>query len=265
MPEQPLRLVSWNAASGRGRDGVVRPGALAEAAASLRADVLALQEVDSAQPRSGGVDQVAEAAARCAHGGGAWSWRFARALLGTPGRRGGFVPATGGAGETGPSYGVGLLTPHPVTAWHEFRMPAGRGVLPLPLPPGAPQRVMLVPDEPRVAVAAVVETPRGTLTVVCTHLSFVPTRASVQLLALRQWARSLPAPRVLLGDLNLPGRLPAALTGWQRLAAQRTFPAPFPRVQFDHALGEELPLPVRGSAAVDLPVSDHRALVVELG
>ena len=262
----PLRLVSWNAASGRGRDGSVRPGALAEAAASLGADVLALQEVDAGQPRSAGADQVAEAAARCAGDGPAWSWRFVPALRGTPGRRDGFTAAVDADEDAdGPRYGIGLLTPHPVLSSHVLRMPAGPGGLPLPLPPGAPQRFLLVPDEPRVAVAAVVATPRGPLTVVCTHLSFVPPTAALQLRAVRRFALDLPAPRVLLGDLNLPGSLPAAITGWRRLVAERTYPAGSPRVQFDHALGSELELEVRRSTALALDVSDHPALGVELG
>ena len=80
----------------------------------------------------------------------------------------------------------------------------------------------------------------GPLTVIGTHLSFLPGRTVRQLRALRRWAASLPAPRVLLGDLNLPGQLPTTVTGWRRLADVRTFPAHAPRVQLDHALADGL-------------------------
>ena len=60
-------------------------------------------------------------------------------------------------------------------------------------------------DEPRVGVVAVVETPRGPVTVATTHLSFVPGRNGAQLRTLTAAMARLPGPRVLLGDFNLPG------------------------------------------------------------
>ena len=70
---------------------------------------------------------------------------------------------------------------------------------------------------------------------------------------------------MLLGDLNLPGRLPARLTGWTPLVDAATFPAPSPRVQLDHALARGLPPGTRADARViELDVSDHRAVLVDL-
>ena len=80
--------------------------------------------------------------------------------------------------------------------------------------------------------------------------------------------RPLPAPRVLLGDLNLPGGLPRLFSGWHRLAVVPTYPAPVPRVQFDHVIAdrrgfERLPRVLR-VATPEVPFSDHRPLIVTL-
>jgi endonuclease/exonuclease/phosphatase family metal-dependent hydrolase len=130
---------------------------------------------------------------------------------------------------------------------------------------GGRMALVPIPDEPRAALAVQVETELGPLTVIGTHLSFLPARTVRQLLALRRWAGSLPAPRVVLGDLNLPGALPATVTGWQRLADLRTFPAHGPRVQLDHALADGLDAAITSRATtVQGPVSDHRAVVIDL-
>jgi endonuclease/exonuclease/phosphatase family metal-dependent hydrolase len=102
--------------------------------------------------------------------------------------------------------------------------------------------------------------------VITTHLSFVPGWNAWQLRRVVGWAREhLPAPRVLVGDLNLPGPLPGLVSGWQRLSTLPTYPAADPRLGFDAALGEEPgPWRVAGSAVTPLPVSDHAALSVAL-
>ena len=269
MPEL-LRFGSFNLLSGRSLDdGRVLPARLSEAVGALDVDVLAVQEVDRGQARSGGTDQLALVADAC----GAQAGAFAPSLWGAPGpgrawRVAGGDPvmwSPGGAPGAGPAYGVGLVSRWPVLAWRVLRFAAARGVLPL-LVPGSDGRArfLLVPEEPRVALAAVVQTPRGPVTVVSTHLSFMPLAAARQLRAITRWAATLPAPRLLLGDLNLVGPLPALLTGWQRLAKVATFPSSRPRVQLDHALGDGWG---GGLATVSTPqvaISDHRPLVVHL-
>jgi endonuclease/exonuclease/phosphatase family metal-dependent hydrolase len=126
--------------------------------------------------------------------------------------------------------------------------------------------VLWLRDEPRVLIAAVLDTPAGAMTVGNTHLSFVPGWNGAQLRRAARALRGLPAPRVLLGDLNLPGALPRWLTGWIPLAQALTFPTEEPRVQLDHVLGHGPALPpVAAAGAREMALSDHRALIVDLG
>ncbi|HEX8497413.1 MAG TPA: endonuclease/exonuclease/phosphatase family protein [Actinomycetales bacterium] len=271
----PLRFGSFNLLSGRSMDdGTVLAARLHEAVAGLDVDVLAVQEVDRDQQRSGRTDQLAVTAQAL----GAVAGAFAPALHGLPGPGRAWRVAEGEprvwtpdgapAPADGPSYGVGLVSRWPVLSWQVRRFPAARGVLPLAVPGergGRPQ-LLIVPEEPRVALAAVVSTPRGPVTVISTHLSFIPFAAARQLRAITRWASSMPGPRLLLGDLNLPGPVPARLTRWQRLARTPTFPAASPRLQLDHALGHgwEPGLAVTVSTPRQR-LSDHRPLLLHLG
>jgi endonuclease/exonuclease/phosphatase family metal-dependent hydrolase len=131
------------------------------------------------------------------------------------------------------------------------------------LVPGT-RRLILLPDEPRVALAAVIDGPDGPLTVATTHLSFVPGWNAVQLRRLTAALAALGRPCVLLGDLNLPGAVPRWASGWRPLARAKTYPADKPSYQLDHALGFG-PLPdVVSVATPRLELSDHRALVLDL-
>ncbi|CAN5562009.1 endonuclease/exonuclease/phosphatase family protein [soil metagenome] len=257
-----LRLATFNLLHGVSlADGSVEQAALQQVARALDADVVGLQEVDRGQERSGGVDQTAVVAAAL----GARAWRFVPVLLGTPDGTRSWTAATVDDGSLvdGPSYGVGLVSRLPVREWAVLRFRAAPVRVPL-LVPGA-NRLIRVADEPRVAVAAVVDTAAGPLTVVTTHLSFAPGWNLAQLRRLTRWARRFPAPRIILGDLNLPGALPGRVSGWTRLARVATYPTPRPRVQFDHVLADGLSNEaVMRVAALPLAVSDHCALVVDI-
>lgn len=252
-----MRVATWNLLHGRSpRDGTVDGERLAEAVARLDADVLALQEVDRGQQRSHGIDLSAVAAEAM----GATDWRFVPALIGSPTLH---YRVAGDQDLTGrtPAYGVALLSRYPVRSWHVLRLAAGPVRLPLLRRSGTR---WWSGDEPRVAVAARIESPHGPMTVAATHVSFLPGQSVVHLRRVCRWLRDLPGPHLLLGDLNMPPAMAGRVSGFRALVRARTFPAPAPRVQLDHVLAHgNVPLPSSGGAH-RLPVSDHRALSVDL-
>jgi endonuclease/exonuclease/phosphatase family metal-dependent hydrolase len=256
-----LRLATFNVLHGLDlADGSNDPAGLKAAVRELDADVLGLQELDRRQPRSSGADQAAVAA----HALGARWHRFVPTVTGTPGVRG-WVPARSDDPDDSPSYGIALLSRHPVRRWAVRRFGPAPARLPLVVKDGRRGRLMLVRDEPRAAVAAHIDGPGGEFTVIATHLSFVPGFNVRQLRAIVRWALPMPGPVFLLGDLNLPGSLPARVTGWQPLVDAATYPAPRPKVQLDHILARGLRAgAVQAEHRWAPTVSDHRPLSVDV-
>jgi hypothetical protein len=188
------------------------------------------------------------------------NWRFAATLNGTPSDRWTPTPPD----EGGPAYGVALLSRFPVREWTQIHLAAAP--IRAPVPAGAPdgrKRILLLQDEPRVALVAVIDGPDGPFTAVCTHLSFVPGWNVRQLRQLTRQLRDLPRPLVVAGDFNVTGSLPALVTGWRPAARAHTFPAAHPKLQLDHVLTDGAVTASSGQA-VPLDISDHRALAVEL-
>lgn len=251
-----MRLATFNILHGRSlTDDQVDEATFAAAIHGLDVDVLALQEVDRNQPRSKRLDLTAVAAEAM----GARDHRFVAALSGVPGAT--WVAATGEEQPDAASYGVALLSRHPVSAWEIVRLPVLRAPTPMWF---RDQRLpALVRDEPRVAVVAHVETPGGGISVANTHLSFVPWWNGRQLRALVRALAGAGRPLALMGDLNMGTARATAITGMTQAADHLTFPADAPREQLDHVLvdGE---VRTRSSSAPRLALSDHRALVVEL-
>lgn len=243
-----LTAASWNIQSGTGGD-------LAASARVLDVDVLGVQEVDDAQPRSAHADQTAVLAEAT---GAAWS-RFAPTVTGTPG--GTWRPVRDG--DTGPRFGVALLSRHPVLASRVLPL-APSPVPGLVLVPGVPLPVPLR-DEPRVVLAADVLMDGVVVTVATTHLSFVPGWNVRQLRRALRWLSAGEHPVLLLGDLNLPTPVvDLAARGWRRVSAGPTYPAPNPKVALDHALTRAWAgRAVQRTVAVD--VGDHRPVVLSLG
>ena len=84
---------------------------------------------------------------------------------------------------------------------------------------------------------------------------------------LARWLHGLPRPLVLLGDFNLPGRIPARITSFVELVHEPTYPVMRPRVQLDHVLADGLTAHEQATAEAAvhlLPVSDHAAVSVDL-
>ncbi|MFY1700097.1 MULTISPECIES: endonuclease/exonuclease/phosphatase family protein [unclassified Solwaraspora] len=257
-----MRMATFNLLHGRSpHDGQVDPHRITTAITNLDADILALQEVDRGQPRSAHHDLTALAAAALA----AATHRFAAAIVGTPGDT--FrAPHHDHDGHDEPCYGVSLISRYPARHWQITRLDPAPVRSPVLVADPTP-RLLLLRDEPRVLLTAVLDTPHGPVTVAATHLSFVPGWNVRQLRAVTRSLRALPPPRLLLGDLNLPAGLAAAVTGWQPLARRPTYPTPRPRVQLDHILLDPHGAPpalttVTHVATPALDVSDHRPLVV---
>jgi len=252
-----MRLATFNILHGRSTDDDrVDVDRFAAAVSELDADVLALQEVDRDQPRSGSADLTAVAAEAM----GAVEHRFVAALAGTPGAI--WSAATGEEQPGSAAYGVALLSRYPVRSWRRMPLPALRTRVPLRV---ASRRMpIVVRDEPRVAVTAVVATPAGDLTVAATHLSFVPGWNALQLRRLVRELRARGGRLIVMGDLNMGPAQAVRLTGMKALASGLTFPAEAPVQQLDHILGRGPLPPDAGGTVHHLPLSDHRALSVDL-
>ena len=252
-----VRIATFNILGGRSPvDDRVDEDRFGSAIRALDADLLGLQEVDRNQPRS----QHADLTAIAAEAMGAPHHQFVAALSGTPGTT--WSAATGDEQPDSAAYGIAFLSRYDVLGWQVVRLPGA--------PVSVPHRFhgrrlpVWVRDEPRVALVADVDGPRGRMSVVTTHLSFLRPWNVHQL---RRLVSSLSptraGPTVLLGDLNMgPGAAKRA-TGMRSLASGPTFPADAPREQLDHILAAG-PLPPVQGHVTRLPMSDHRALVVDL-
>jgi endonuclease/exonuclease/phosphatase family metal-dependent hydrolase len=247
-----LKVATWNIFAGKLWDGSrVDLDLTLTTLRRLGADLVAVQEVDRDQGRSHRADQ-----ARLLGEGLGMEWRYAPALLGTPGSPDGWRAALpGDADPGGTAYGIALLSRLALEEVETVLLPqSGR-------------------DEPRVALVATLAGGPRRLTVAGTHLSFVPGPNVGQLRALQRHLDARGGPRLLLGDLNLwwsAVRL-LSLPGWRPLVRGGTFRNRPPGssallVQLDHVLaaGVGATLRPRAGRIVSGPASDHRAVVVEL-
>jgi endonuclease/exonuclease/phosphatase family metal-dependent hydrolase len=252
-----VRVATFNLLSGKSpEDNVVREDRLVDAIKTLDADVLGLQEVDVGQERSGRLDLTAVVADAM----GAGAARFEPTLIGAPEdpwRR-------AHPGESyAAAYGIAIVSRLPVQEWHAIRLPYTPMHSPIVLPGSG--EVIYTRDEPRMALAAVVMTPTGPLTVVNTHLSFLPGWNVRQLRRLVHAVDELPRPAVIMGDLNMPGRLPTVVSRWRPAVTAHTWPAHRPMAQLDHILISPGGPAVTGGDTLRLPLSDHLAMYADLG
>jgi endonuclease/exonuclease/phosphatase family metal-dependent hydrolase len=251
-----MRVATFNILHGRSPvDDRVDIERFATAVAALDADVLALQEVDRNQPRSHNADLTAVAAEAM----GAVEHRLVAALTGSPGAT--WTASTGDEQPDSAAYGIALLSRHPVVSWEVVRLASTPTRVPVWF--DGSKRPILLRDEPRVAVAARIKAPRGEITVVNAHLSFVSWWGRHQLRTVMGSLEEVD-PLLLVGDLNMSLARSRAITAMTPLVSHDTFPAREPREQLDHVLARGDVGEVVDTGVHELPLSDHRALTVDL-
>ena len=246
--------------------------AAAEQIAELAPDIVALQEVDLGQARSGRLAQAAFLAEEL----GMPTCRFAasyagpvvglrrrplRSALSSPTHDVlGILRAAVGAGPIG--YGNALISRFPVAGWHIKRL--GRGASSVEKRGGRawdPRSYHVSTASNRVMVAATLELPEDAggpirrLSVGSTHLATRESMAARQLAAAWGALAGLPGPHLLVGDYNLSAEQVAALGLGRALGEGLTFPAAGPKRRIDHVLTDMWPTGPDG-----LPLSDEAAV-----
>lgn len=268
-----MKIGSWNLLHGIAiPEGVTDTAKLEKAAGLIDLDLLALQEVDFFQERSAAIDQTA----LIAQSMGAEFYNFTPSILGTPGEKWSATKFTKARtlSEASQSYianqncayGVSIISKIPIKAIHILELGNSPIGFPLLIPNQKKgelrPRFIYVADEPRIAQAAVLE---NGITVINTHLSFMPGVNIYQLRKIKKWAVQLPGKKILIGDLNLPGKIPTTTMGWNNLITLKTYPSWKPRTQFDHALSEDFTSSgVRELRIPPLGISDHLPIAFEL-
>lgn len=318
-----IRLLSFNLQHGRPGDGarldpatapladsdIADAGAAREVLAALAdqirdidPDVIALQEVDLGQRRSGRLDQTAVLADLLGWDGHRFAATYAGPVVGLrrrPRRSAltgraddvlGPLRALLGAGPAG--FGNALLTRLSVRAWRVARL--GRGPAVLTRRGGGraldPRSYALSTSTMRNMIAVQIGPVDGAggaggLAVASTHLATRTGTAAAQLAAAWAALAALPGPHVLAGDLNLHAELLAPLGIARDLGEGATYPSGAPARRIDHILTDPWPtgadgMPVSaqeavgrtggtllravGSGARSLVVSDHAATWVDL-
>ncbi|MDK2972089.1 MAG: hypothetical protein PWP23_1844 [Candidatus Sumerlaeota bacterium] len=247
VQEARLTAMAYNIRVGAG-DAVTKPApphdetlrAIAKAITDSGADIVLLQEVDNGVRRSGGTDQAALLAAETG-----MHHAFAEAL-----------PLQGG------SYGVALLSRWPIRSTEVLRLPfidyAARG-----------EDKPAYFSEPRVALAATLDTPHGTVIAISTHLGLTGEQRKLQTARIAEYvaAQDPAVPVLLAGDFNAAPDSPALL-GLRALMHEAfaqcspgVFPPTFPSHKPDRTIDY---LFVRGGGAefesvrvLPLRLSDH--------
>ena len=175
-PDTGLRVLVYNIHAGKDAAGADNLARVAAMIAESGADLVLLQEVDSATRRGAGVDQLASLAAR----------------TGMHGIFGSTIEWQGG------SFGLGILSRYPIVA-HSF--------VPLRTDPMQPR--IGYTREPRAMLIASIATPRGVLAVLNTHLDASRdgqwrSQEAAHLVAVADSLQRAGARVILGGDLNAP-------------------------------------------------------------
>ena len=263
-----MRLTSWNFLHGQSLNPAEKAD-FSAALAQLGSDVIALQEIDMNLERSSRSNQPAE----IANAFGATEWGFAPTVHGTPGFSWKKISAentkvfTPQDSTPDSHYGIAIATKIPVQQW--LRLELGKAWIGLPLLV-ANEKGKVAPfyvkDEPRVALAAVLE---NGWTVINIHLSFVPLVNIYQLLKVTRWAKKLErhysTKVALVGDFNLPWGIPTRITRWRRATDALTYPSWKPAISFDYILLREgADLQSTEITAPQMTISDHRPISIDI-
>jgi endonuclease/exonuclease/phosphatase family metal-dependent hydrolase len=263
-----MRITSWNFLHGQSLTPGEKDGYSASLA-QLGSDVLALQEIDMNLARSGSANQPHDVAEVLQ----AQYWGFAPTVHGTPGFSWKKVSKENSRVHTSSDtsltdhYGIAIVSKIPVRQW--LRLDLGKAWIGLPLlVANAKGKVapFYVKDEPRVALAAVLE---NGWTVINLHLSFVPLVNIFQLLKVSRWAKKVEreySTRVaLVGDFNLPWGLPTKVTRWVRATDALTYPSWKPAISFDYILVQrEDAVNASEIIAPSMSTSDHRPISIDI-
>lgn len=229
LPRATLRVMTYNIRHGRGLDGRVDLGRVAEVIAAAAPDVVALQEVDAPRRRSGSLHQAEELGRRLG-----MDARFAACIV-----------------QREECYGIATLSRLPIGATRRVELPRAGGTF----------------SEPRCALITMLRWDGGLteLELVNTHLSLRPGERAAQAIALA--AGELAEDLVLAGDLNCTPRSACyqQLSGGLRVAAAGpSWPSRLPLLQLDHLLYRGA-LALGTSAVVSTPLarraSDHLPVV----
>ena len=243
--------------------GATLHDALTGITTAVNSDLVALQEVDLQQSRSGNGNQVAEVAAAI----GAEYWAFAPVMYGTPGEkwhgvRDAIVFERGMSLPPEAMYGIGIVSKIPVKRWHRINLGKAPLGMPLLVPGEKRAQLIYVSDEPRCALVAELE---NGISISTTHLSFVPVKNALQLRKIADWVVQLPGIHILTGDFNLPWGLAPRLSGWNDLVKGPTYPAWKPALEFDYIMSKELHNnDVIGTIHQHHGISDHLASSVTI-
>jgi endonuclease/exonuclease/phosphatase family metal-dependent hydrolase len=234
-----VRVATWNIKHGASAAGYIgRPMRVAEACEQLGADILALQEVDKGVLRSRYAD-LADIAAEFE----AMDHVFEPTMQF---RLGSYGNALLVRGE--------ILNEEVLPLGEERRFKRGIG-----------KYVLRYANEPRNAIMARVRVKDREISVAATHLSTGPRLRRQQLAKVVAALGEMPAPRLLLGDLNETTKhiRKTGLNGDMRLIEHDpTFPSPFPKRAIDHIMLQGLE--IDSVATVRMAVSDHMALVADV-
>ena len=247
MSESPaagLRVATYNVHGCVGMDGQRSESRIAEVIASMSADVVGLQELDSGRKRSAAIDQAGTIAAQL-------GWKHF------------FHPAMRYGDE---QYGDAIISRLPLTLTRAAELPGD-----------APWYCR----EKRVALRAEVQTSRGSVHIINSHfgLGRAERIQQAELLVSADWAGSIApdVPLVLLGDLNsvrtsrayriIANALRDVRTLVHPTGAFRTFPTRFPSLAVDHIFVNAALQPTTLSVhrtPLARVASDHFPLVADL-